>query len=195
MTDARTLRVYAEQADTYAAVFDGDIPQDLIDFADLLAPGGQVLDLGCGPGGMAAWLAARGFDVTAWDAAPEMVALAARHAGVTAQRHSFDALTATAAYDGLWASFSLLHARRADLPDLITRMARATRPGGAVYIAMKTGTGEGRDALGRHYAYVTEAELTFWMKEAGLTVTTIRHGHGKGLAGTDDPYVTVTARA
>ncbi|PWJ19129.1 class I SAM-dependent methyltransferase [Jannaschia seohaensis] len=194
MSDAKTLEVYDAQAAAYAAAFDAELPRDLEAFAALLPEGGRVLDLGCGPGGMAGWLAGQGFAVDAWDASPEMVALAGRHAGVTTRLAVFEDLEAEGVYDGIWASFSLLHARRSELPDLIGRMARALRPGGVAYVGMKLGSGEGRDALGRHYAYVSEAELTGWLEVAGLTLVQVRTGRAKGLAGTDDPFVTVTAR-
>ncbi|WGH79223.1 class I SAM-dependent methyltransferase [Jannaschia ovalis] len=193
MTDDRTRAVYDSKAADYAARFDSEIPQDLRDFAARLPAGGKVLDLGSGPGGMAGWLAGQGFVVEAWDASTEMVALAARHPGVTARQAVFSDLEARRVYDGIWASFSLLHAPRADLPGLIDRIARALRPGGTAYVAMKLGTGETRDALGRFYSYVSEAELRDWLEQAGLTVDATRTGHAKGLAGTDDPFVTVFA--
>ena len=195
MTDPQTIGVYDAQAAAYAAAFDDIIPADLIDFAALLPFAGRVLDLGCGPGAMAAWLAEQGFEVEAWDASAEMIALADRRPGVIARQKTFDELPASPTFDGIWASFSLLHAARSDLPDLIRKLARALRPEGHAYVAMKLGTGEARDGLGRQYAYVSEAELVGWIKDAGLSLVARRLGHGVGLAGTDDPHVTVTARA
>ena len=193
MTDARTRAVYDAQAADYAARFDAAIPRDLRDFAGHLPPGGAVLDLGCGPGGMAQWLAGQGFAVEAWDASAEMAALAAARPGVAARQRGFETLSSDGAYDGIWASFSLLHAARAELPGLIGRIARALRPGGTAYLAMKLGTGEGRDRLGRFYAYVSEAELTGWLADAGLRIGAVRTGAAKGLAGTEEPFVTVFA--
>jgi 2-polyprenyl-3-methyl-5-hydroxy-6-metoxy-1,4-benzoquinol methylase len=46
----------------------------LIDNADLLPRGGRVLDVACGRGRHALWLAARGFDVHAVDRNPDAVA-------------------------------------------------------------------------------------------------------------------------
>lgn len=193
MTDDETLRVYDAQAAEYAAAFGDAVPEDLAAFAALLPAGGRVLDLGAGPGTMAGWLAGRGFAVEAWDASPAMVALAEAVPGVTARLRRFEDLDAEDAFDGVWASFSLLHARRSELPGLIGRIARALRPGGAAFVGMKVGTGERRDALGRRYSFVTEAELTGWLRDVGLTIVTVRTGSAKGMAGTDDPFVAVTA--
>ena len=50
----------------------------LTDHAHLLPPGGRVLDVACGRGRHALWLAARGFDVHAVDRSAESIA-ALRH--------------------------------------------------------------------------------------------------------------------
>ncbi len=46
----------------------------------LLAPGSRALDLCCGTGQLAAWLAARGFEVTGLDGSEEMLRLARQNA-------------------------------------------------------------------------------------------------------------------
>jgi SAM-dependent methyltransferase len=53
----------------------GDAPSDwLIDNADLLPRGGRVLDVACGKGRHALWLAAQGFDVHAIDRNADAIA-------------------------------------------------------------------------------------------------------------------------
>jgi SAM-dependent methyltransferase len=193
--DAQTLAAYGERAADYAAL---GLPRaalaDLLVFLGRLPPGGHVLDLGCGPGDAAEVMAARGFAVDAWDASPEMVAMAASRPGVTARQARFDDLDAIAAYDGVWASVSLLHAPRAAFPAHLRRIARALRPGGTLYLAMKTGTGEGRDSLGRFYAYYSGPELFGQLRRAGFRPRLLASGKSVGLAGTLDPFVTVLAR-
>jgi hypothetical protein len=124
-----------------------------------------------------------------------MVALARRHPGVTARRASFDDIDAVARYDGIWASFSLLHAPRADLPRHLAALVRALKPGGRFHIAVKTGNGEKRDRLGRFYTYYTDAELSGLLEAAGLTITARRTGSGKGLDGAVAPWIAITASA
>jgi hypothetical protein len=50
--------------------------------------------------------------------------------------------TETEAFDGIWASFSLLHTPKAEHSRHIGAMARALRPGGYLYLGMKLGEGE-----------------------------------------------------
>ncbi|RKF14674.1 methyltransferase domain-containing protein [Roseovarius spongiae] len=193
--DDETLAVYGAKADDYAALFEADAETNrhLARFMAALPAGGRALDLGCGPGGAAAALADAGFRVDAIDAVAEMVAMAARHPGVTAWRARFDDIAGDALYDGIWANFSLLHAARADLPRHLAALRTALKPGGVFHIGMKTGRSERRDSLGRLYTYYTEAELRALLRDAGFVPGPGVTGRGKGLSGSDDPWVVILA--
>lgn len=194
--DARTIAAYDERAADYADRFRDDQPgAHLTAFMAALQSGAHVLDLGCGPGTASAFLRAAGFDPDPVDASPAMVALAnARHC-IGARIGTFDGLDQDAAYDGIWANFSLLHASRSDLPRHLEALRRALKPGGILHIGMKTGTGQGRDSLGRFYTYVTVPELTGLLTSAGFHVTATVEGSQVGLAGTNDPFVIMGAHA
>jgi SAM-dependent methyltransferase len=192
--DLQTLAVYSERIAHYDRLgLHPDAVPDMTAFLAHLPMGGRVLDLGCGPGHAAEAMAAQGFLVEAWDACPEMVALAAGRAGVTARLAEFDDLSGSKIFDGIWASFSLLHAPKRDFPDHIGRIARALVPGGLLYLGLKTGPGEGRDDLGRYYAYYDEAELIGHLEAAALRVEVLSRGKSRGLAGTVDPFITLLA--
>jgi len=194
MSDPETLGVYAAKAQEYADVTQ-NLPSDpqLKAFIEAVKPGGTVLDLGCGPGIAAEHMARAGLKVTAIDPVPEMVALAAQKHGVTAKQASFDDLTGTDLYDGVWANFSLLHAPRRDMPRHLKNIAAALRPNGVFHIGVKTGTGENRDTLGRLYTYFTHDELTGLLADAGLTVKEHATGRDKGLDGTLADWVCLRA--
>ncbi|MGK7651557.1 class I SAM-dependent DNA methyltransferase [Roseovarius sp. B08] len=193
--DAETIRVYGAEAARYADVTKDAAKDPVLRlFLDHLAMGSHVLDLGCGPGIASAAMAAAGHTVTATDATPEMVALAAAQPGVFARLATFDDVTDVSAYDAIWANFSLLHAARADLPRHLFALVTALRPGGLFHIGMKTGEGSQRDRIGRLYTYVTEDELTGLLQEAGLTPFETRTGADAGLDGTVAPWVTILAR-
>ncbi|QJF50129.1 class I SAM-dependent methyltransferase [Roseobacter ponti] len=197
MSDKETLSVYAARADEYSALADADTQSNpaLAAFIAALPDGADVLDLGSGPGAAAAAMARAGLRATAWDPVAEMVTLAARNEGVAAEQKGFDDLTGTACYDGIWASFSLLHAPREAFPRYLAAIARALRPGGVFHIGMKTGTGSKRDGIGRLYTYYTTKELSGLLAAAGFTVSDVTTGEDAGLDGVIAPWVRIIARA
>lgn len=196
MSDEETIRVYDARAGDYAKVTAAVKPDETLqDFMSVLPVGGRVLDLGCGPGAAAGHMAEAGFLVEAWDASGEMVALAAKRAGVAARQALFCDLTAVAHYDGIWANFSLLHASHADLPGHLRAIQTALRPNGVFHIALKSGTGSARDSLGRQYSYYSVETLTAVLQDAGLTPGPFRSGVDMGLDGTLAPWISTTAHA
>jgi len=196
MSDAKTLRVYDARAAEYDALVRPEKADTaLTAFVAALPGGARVLDLGCGPGRAAAQMAEAGLHVEAVDASAEMVALAGRHAGVTARQATFDQIEGHEIYDGIWANFCLLHAARADLPRHLAALAQALKPGGLFHIGMKLGTGEARDRIGRFYTYVGETELLDMLRTAGLTPKSAGFGRDTGLDGTSADWITVAAKA
>lgn len=192
--DDTTLRVYAQKAGEYEGMIAaaGDDPA-LAAFIAALPRGAQVLDLGCGPGHSAAAMAHAGLRVDATDAVAEMVAMTAARPGVRAWQATFDEIAGDDIYDGIWANFSLLHAPKADFPRHLGALRRPLKPGGLFHIGMKTGTGERRDRLGRHYAYYAQAELSAALRAAGFAPFATQTGTDTGLDGSDAPWVTIAA--
>jgi SAM-dependent methyltransferase len=162
-------------------------------FIARLPTGGRVLDLGCGPGLAATRMANAGLQVDAMDGSAEMVAMAAQHDGVTAWQATFDQITGTDIYDGIWANFCLLHASKEAMPHHLAAMVTALKPGGAFHIGMKLGSGSQRDAIGRLYSYYSEPELITLLGAAGLTAGETDHGRTVGLDGTEADWIVVAA--
>jgi len=192
----RTLAVYNKMADDYAAMTAHDSAFPTLErFIAALPAGGRVLDLGCGPGHAAAKMDARGLRVDATDTSGEMVRLAARHQGLCVCQQGFDDLDAHNRYDGIWASFSLLHAAKTALPRHLAAVHRAMRPRGILHLGMKLGDGEGPDRLGRHYAYYSAPALKQHLHNAGFSPIGSVEGKDKGMAGSIDPWMVVIAHA
>ncbi|WP_425051405.1 class I SAM-dependent DNA methyltransferase [Psychromarinibacter sp. S121] len=194
MTGNPTLTVYDRMADEYrematAADFPG---LDL--FLKALRPGGRVLDLGCGPGHEAERIAAAGHEVLAVDGSAEMIAMAEAREGVTARHAMFDDIPDFGLFDGIWASFSLLHAPRADLPRHLADLRAASRDGAVFGMAMKTGDGEGPDRLGRFYAYYDEENLRDLLAQSGFVPVDALSGTSPGLAGQTQPWLFLLSR-
>lgn len=195
MSDRKTISVYEVRAAGYADLgISKTHAAALESFISALPPKAHVLDLGCGPGQHARAMMDHGHSVDAIDATPAFVE-AATALGVTARVATFDDITSHNAYDGIWASFSLLHAPRADVPRHLKALARALKPGGRFFLGMKIGTGEERDSIGRHYCYFTQAELQHMLTDRGMTITQTVRGEEAGFAGTVDPFTLIHAKA
>lgn len=100
-----------------------------------IAPG-KTLDLGCGNGRNSLYLAARGFDVTAWDKNPMSIAnlqrIVEEESLTNLQTDIVDlnSLSFDGEYDFILSTVVLMFLEAATIPRLIENMQRCTRPGG-----------------------------------------------------------------
>jgi 2-polyprenyl-3-methyl-5-hydroxy-6-metoxy-1,4-benzoquinol methylase len=99
---------------------------------------GTALDLGCGEGGDAIWLAAQGWKVTGADISQAALDIAARHAAeagveVTWERHDLAVSQPAGSFDLVTTSF--LHSK-VELPrgQILRSAAEAVAPGGTLLI-------------------------------------------------------------
>ncbi len=148
---------YDRVADAYAAMVPGLLAEDpwqraaLDAFAEQVAGCGPVLDVGCGPGHVSAYLAARGLEVRGVDLSPRMV----EHARRAHPHVRFDVASATAldlapaSLGGVLGWWSLFNLPRDVLPEAVGKFARALVPGGRALIA----THVGEDDVLRREAY------------------------------------------
>lgn len=195
MADKRTLKVYDAKCRDYAEAFRrSEADAQLLAFMAMVPKGGHVLDLGCGPAFASAHMRDAGFICDPVDGSEGMVKIARELHGLDARLLMFDQIDMVDAYDGIWANFSLLHAKREDLPRHLAALSNALRTDGAFHIGLKTGQGEARDSIDRFYTYWEEDTLQAMLADVGLTVTGVDHGSGKGLAGTLDSWVVIRAR-
>ncbi|MET8575202.1 class I SAM-dependent methyltransferase [Streptomyces sp. NPDC005012] len=120
-------------------------------FADSVAGLGPVLDVGCGPGTVTAYLAERGLDVSGVDLSPRMVENARRlHPECRFEVASATELDlADESLGGVLGWWSLFNLPRDVLPQVLGMFARALRPGGHLI----TGTHVGDEDFPRTEAY------------------------------------------
>ncbi len=138
--------VAEEYAEKFLHELDGK-PFDrarLDEFAAELAGAGRVVDLGCGPGHVAAYLAERGCDTLGIDLSPRMVAVAARlHPTLEFRVGDMLGLALRdASIAGIAAFYSVIHVPRARVPVALAEMARVLAPGGRLVLAVHRGEGE-----------------------------------------------------
>lgn len=194
-TDRETIAVYDAETSRYAAMMESEGEEPgLAGFIADLPEGGLVLDLGCGPGNASAAMRKAGLRVDPVDASREMVKLANATYDIGARVATFDDVTESDAYDGVWANFSLLHAPANRFPDHLKQLHDALKSGGLFHIGMKMGDGESRDGLGRRYAYYSEETLNTLLKAAGFTRVRSQTGEGVGLSGETSPWVIILSR-
>ncbi|WP_332769658.1 class I SAM-dependent methyltransferase [Phenylobacterium sp.] len=178
--DPDTLAFYDREAVAYANRRT-TVSRALFDFLARVAPGGRILELGCGGGQDAAAMLAEGFEVDATDGSPGLAAQAERRIGRPVRVMLFEELEAQDAYDAVWANASLLHVPLAGLAAILARVRRALKPGGTFYAGYKAGDGDGRDALGRFFNFPTEPALRAAYEAAGpWGELEVRSGPGGG---------------
>jgi SAM-dependent methyltransferase len=194
--DMKTLQVYETQSSDYLENVTKEHPSKTLKYFETNLPGeSYVLDYGCGPGLCAEYLANLGHNVTAFDASQNMVQLVPKHKRIRSYQATFDTFSDNRIFDGIWASFSLLHAERKDFPRLLACIKRAIKPNGLFSIGLKLGAGEKRDELGRRYTYVSQNELDQLLKDSGFNVFNHILGEDIGLDGVLSKWVFAYARA
>lgn len=194
MSDPATMAFYEANARRYSHPERQGHSRHLDGFLDRLAPGANILELGCGGGRDAARMGARGFAVDATDGSDAMVARARAAFALPACRMRFEDLDAVARYDAIWAHACLIHVARADMAGVLAAIHRALRPGGWHFADYKLGDGEGRDPLGRLHNFPS----TSWLETAyGSTGFAVVHGEvyrGEGADGVTRDWYALTLR-
>jgi SAM-dependent methyltransferase len=123
-----------------------------------LAPGAHILDAGCGSGRDSRHFLAAGYAVTAMEPCDGLASRAEALIGQPVVRRRFAEVDWVEAFDGVWASASLLHVPKSEIDDALGRLTRALKPGGMLYASFKHGTGE-RVRKGRFFNFYDEETL------------------------------------
>jgi uncharacterized protein YceH (UPF0502 family) len=182
--DDKVRAAYAAVAGSYAERFCDELAglpfeswllRRVVDLSD----GAPVIEVGTGPGHVAAFLAEAGADVTGLDLTPEMVDEARRrYPGVNYEVGDLRRLMRPTTYDGwgaVLAWYSLVHLAESELPSAIASLARPLRPNGWLVLALHAGA---------EVRTVTEwlghdVDLDFVLHDAAGVVATVE---GAGLA-------------
>jgi uncharacterized protein YceH (UPF0502 family)/protein-L-isoaspartate O-methyltransferase len=146
--DANVRAAYAAVATAYADALSGeldDLPFErwLLDRVATHAGADPVVEVGCGPGHVTAYLAEAGVDATGLDLTPEMVALAReRHPDGVYEVGDLRTLMRPVNGSG-WAAvlgwYSLIHLAASELPGAVEALTRPMSPGGLLVLALHAG--------------------------------------------------------
>jgi ubiquinone/menaquinone biosynthesis C-methylase UbiE len=137
-------RAYDEGSNDYSAYFKE--PHEFIEperkeFTNRLPAGSRILDCGCGPGMDTERFCRLGYRVTAIDLSERFVLLTKhRVSAATVCKMDMRSLEfRPASFDGLWASFSLLHIRASDIEKVLLGFKKVLRSGGLFFTAVHRG--------------------------------------------------------
>ncbi|NTW75691.1 MAG: class I SAM-dependent methyltransferase [Candidatus Moranbacteria bacterium] len=138
--DKGVPEVYDHMADRYAALF-SEVKELFEEFVALLPESGRVIDLGCGVGTEAGYLAERGFDVVGLDLSGGMLAQAKRdHPHVDFRKADLrDIPSDLGIFDGVLASYSLIHIPKIDALPALRDIGRVMKYSGVIFVCLQTG--------------------------------------------------------
>lgn len=134
---------------------------EVLHAATLIAPG-KALDLGCGNGRNSLYLAANGFDVTAWDKNPasisnlERIRQAEGLENLRTAIKDLNALSFDGEYDFILSTEVMMFLEAKTIPGLIANMQRCTRPGGYNLIVAAMDTDDFPCTVGFPFAFKPE---------------------------------------
>ncbi|WGX97394.1 DUF480 domain-containing protein [Nocardioides sp. L-11A] len=147
--DAKVRASYAAVATAYAEALTGELAalpfeRWLLDRVAAHAGTDPVVEVGCGPGHVTAYLADAGVDATGLDLTPEMVALAReRYPDGVYEVGDLRSLMRPVNGSG-WAAvlgwYSLIHLAASELPAAVEALSRPMRPGGLLVLALHAGS-------------------------------------------------------
>ena len=156
--DRETLCAYDAFAADYAAEWEDeqDTPTDVYNLLSTYFTPGPVVDIGCGSGRDAAWLAMRGFAVEGYDASKGLVAEARRrHPGIPFAVARLPALAEVGSrtFSNVLCETVIMHLPPVQVAAATARIRDIVAPGGTLYLSWRvTADDDVRDSRGRLYA-------------------------------------------
>lgn len=128
-------------------------------FLTYLPEGGTIVDAGCGSGRDVKAFRDMGYIATGIDASSELVNLARQRLGINVTLADMSRWIADVPADGIWCCASLMHLSDERIKDFLINTKYNLKPGGSLFISVKTGVETGIDYEGRYIRNFTEEEL------------------------------------
>ena len=160
LVPTKTLNYYNQNAQSFSdSTLHVDMSALYAEFLPLIPKHGHILDAGCGSARDAMYFKQQGFTVSAFDASTELAKLASNYLQQAVEVKTFQQLSCTNKYDGIWCCASLLHVPKVELPQVFLKLQNALKPNGVLYVSFKYGTQE-RVHNGREFTDLNESALT-----------------------------------
>ena len=193
----RIIGLYEENAAAWDKARGAELKEQvwLDQFLAHVAPGGTLLDLGCGSGRpVAAYLVERGYRVTGLDSSPSLIGLCReRFPNEEWLVGDMRALELGRRFDGILAWYSFFHLHFDDQRAMFPRFAAHARPGAPLVFTSGPEHGE---AIGEwqgeplYHASLAQEEYRGLLEENGFEVLSFR----AGMPAADGPSVWIAQR-
>ena len=179
-----TRESYDQVADKYAELYLHEFEhkpfdRELLDrFAERVRNRGRVMDVGCGPGQVAAYLHGKGVDAFGVDLSPAMVEQA-RKANPDMEFREGDMRSPELPDEslaGITAFYSLIHIPRREVAGVVRGLRRVLQPGGVLLAAFHKGEGTlHRDELWEKpvsldFAFFEPEEMEMYLRAGGFLI-------------------------
>jgi SAM-dependent methyltransferase len=168
---------YDSAAEAYAEHLSDELSRKPLDrhllnrFAEELRGTGRVVDVGCGPGHVARYLAAQGVEMLGLDLSPRMIAVARRiNPGLEFQVGDMHAIEVSpAAVAGIVLFYAFVHTPGSDLPSLLRELRRIVRPNGLLLTAFHVGD----ETMCVNDLFGAPVNLTFYFHRPAVVVAAL----------------------
>lgn len=177
----KTTEAYNKIAEDYSKRNYNHFWQEEYKFYKSIIPGKKIVDLGCGAGRDAEVFVKDDFDYLGIDSSEEMLKIAKER--VPAGRFEIMDLRSinlpVGSFDGFWASASLLHFPKKEVPTILNSFHNLLKNNGVGFISVKEKRGideglireEKCGGIERYFSFFTEEELDDFLKKAGFSIS------------------------
>jgi len=149
-------------------------------FYKSIISGNKIIDLGCGTGRDAEVFVKDNFDYLGIDSSKEMLKIAKeRVAGGRFELMDLRSIhLPLESFDGFWASASLLHFPKKEVPTILKSFHNLLKNNGVGFISLKEKRGmdegvikeEKCEGIERYFSFFTEEEMDNFLKNAGFSI-------------------------
>jgi 2-polyprenyl-3-methyl-5-hydroxy-6-metoxy-1,4-benzoquinol methylase len=207
--------LFDQIAETYEDAFKGNegLYQTLDGLRSYHGSGSTVLDVGCGPGGPAAYLAQQGYRITGIDISQKMVDYCAKHIRGSFLKVSMTDYAPGEAFDAVISILSLLQLPYHSIRSVLFKMASWLRPSGILILGTidpeKYRGGEAMQEVASDYVegytapfmnttvtltLITTKGLLDIMQQAGLVILKVEKHTFMPTTGDQEEHVYITAQ-
>mgnify|MGYP000933247150 CR=1 FL=1 len=138
-----SIEYYNKNAEEfYNGTVSADMSEACDKFLKYIAPGGRILDAGCGSGRDSLYFIKHGYKVVSFDASEQMVRLSSQLTGQQTLLMKFEDIDFKDEFDGIWACASLLHVPKAETKNVMRKLLQGLKKNGIFYGSFKYGQGE-----------------------------------------------------